>query len=303
VKELADIGTLRAFVAVADAASFQEGAKRIGLTRSAAGKSIARLEEILGARLLHRTTRRVGLTSDGQSFYEKAVQILADLEDAQNSVQRGSARPRGMLRVTATEAFGRQIILPILGEYLKRWPELSAEANFTDRVVDIVEEGFDIAIRFGAASVSSSELIVRVVARSFGQLCASPGYLARHDKSLVIEDLAGHRQLLSGTRENPRAWVLQAGCEPIISIPPRPALLSDNAGALRDAALAGLGVACLPRFLIEQDIEDGRLELLLPAYTTPEISIAVLYPSRRHLSPKVRLFIELLVERLADPNL
>ncbi|MGI4959576.1 MAG: LysR family transcriptional regulator [Janthinobacterium lividum] len=298
--ELADIGALRAFVAVADTASFHEGARRIGLTRSAAGKSIARLEEILGARLLHRTTRRVGLTADGQNFYEKALQILVDLEDAQNSVQRGAACPRGVLRVTATEAFGRQIILPILGDYLEQWPELSAEASFTDRVVDVVEDGFDIAIRFGVASVSS-ELIARVIARSFGQLCASPSYLARHHKCTVIEDLAGHRQLLSGTRENPRAWVLQTGSEPVIYIAARPVLLSDNAGALRDAALAGLGVACLPRFLIDRDVENGALELLLPAYATPEIPISVLYPSRRHLSPKVRLFIELLVARLTNP--
>lgn len=300
MKELADIGTLRAFIAVADTASFQEGARRIGLTRSAAGKSIARLEDILGVRLLHRTTRRVGLTADGQHFYEKAVQILADLQDAQASVQRGAARPRGVLRVTATEAFGRQVILPILSDYLERWPQLSAEASFTDRVIDIIEDGFDIAIRFGVASVPS-ELIARVIARSFGQLCASPRYLARHDQCTVIDDLAGHRQLLSGTRENPRAWVLQSGSEPVTRIPARPALLSDNAGALRDAALMGLGVACLPRFLIDQDIESGALELLLPAYATPEIPISVLYPTRRHLSPKVRLFIDLLVERLSSP--
>jgi DNA-binding transcriptional LysR family regulator len=298
LKELADLGALRAFVAVADAASFQEGAKRIGLTRSAAGKAIARLEDLLGARLLHRTTRRVGLTADGQDFYEKAAQILVDLGHAQSSIQRGGARPRGVLRVTATEAFGRQVILPILGDYLERWPELSAEASFTDRLVDVVEDGFDIAVRFGVAA-TSSDLIARVVARSTAQLCASPGYLARHRRCTGIEDLADYRQLLSGTREKPRAWILQTGPGPTVSIPARPVLLSDNAGALRDAAVAGLGVACLPRFLIDRDIESGALELVLPAYSTPEILISVVYPSRRHLSPKVRLFIEMLVERLA----
>jgi DNA-binding transcriptional LysR family regulator len=298
LKELADVGTLRAFVAVADAASFSEGARRMGLTRSAAGKAIARLEEILGARLLHRTTRRVGLTADGQVFYEKAAQILADLEEAQTIVQRGGDRPRGVLRVTAPEAFGRQVILPILGDYLEHWPELSAEASFTDRILDVVEDGFDIAIRFGAAS-APSDLIARVITRSVGQLCASPTYLARHRLCTAIEDLVDHRQLLSGMRGNMRAWVLQAGSEPPVFIPARPVLLSDNAGALRDAALAGLGVACLPRFLIDQDVANGTLELLLPAYTTPEIPISALYPSRRHLSPKVRLFIEMLVERLA----
>lgn len=294
---MADIGLLRAFVAVADARSFSDGARRIGLTRSAAGKAIARLEELLGARLLHRTTRQVGLTADGQAFHEKASQILADLEEAQAIVMRGGARPRGVLRVTATEAFGRQVILPILGEYLERWPELSAEASFTDRITDIVEEGFDIAIRFGTAPVSS-DLIARVVARSVGQLCASPAYLARHHAPTTIEELTGHRQLLSGTRQSPRVWVLQTGSEPPVTVSARPVLLSDNAGALRDAARAGLGVACLPRFLIDRDIEEDRLALLLPAYATPEIPISVVYPSRRHLTPKVRLLIDLLAERL-----
>ena len=284
-------------MAVADARSFSDGARRIGLTRSAAGKAIARLEELLGARLLHRTTRQVGLTADGQAFHEKASQILTDLEEAQTMVTRGGARPRGVLRVTATEAFGRQVILPILGEYLERWAELSAEASFTDRITDIVEEGFDIAIRFGAAP-ASSDLIARVVARSVGQLCASPAYLARHHTPTTIEELTGHRQLLSGTRQSPRAWVLQTGSEPPVTVSARPVLLSDNAGALRDAARAGLGVACLPRFLIDRDIEEGRLALLLPPYATPEIPISVVYPSRCHLMPKVRLFIDLLAERL-----
>lgn len=297
MKNLADIGLLRAFVAVADARSFSDGARRIGLTRSAAGKAVARLEELLGARLLHRTTRQVGLTADGQAFFEKASQILVDLEDAQGAVMRGRARPRGVLRVTATEAFGRQVVLPILGAYLERWPELSAEASFTDRITDIVDEGFDIAVRFGAAPVSS-DLIARVVARSVGQLCASPAYLARHCTPSTIDDLAGHRQLLSGTREAPRAWILQAGADAPITVPAKPHLLSDNAGALRDAARAGLGVACLPRFLIDRDLEKDRLALLLPDYATPQIPISVVYPTRRHLTPKVRLFIELLAERL-----
>lgn len=137
-----------------------------------------------------------------------------------------------------------------------------------------------------------------MVARSVGKLCASPAYLARHRTPTTIEELTGHRQLLSGTRESPRAWVLQAGSEPPITASARPVLLSDNAGALRDAAREGLGVACLPRFLVDRDLEEGRLALLLPAYATPEIAISVVYPTRRHLTPKIRLFIELLAERL-----
>lgn len=295
--ELADIGALRAFVAVADAKSFSDGARRAGLTRSAASKAIARLEELLGTRLLHRTTRRVGLTGDGHAFHEQASRILADLEDAQASVRHAS-RPRGTLRVTAPEAFGRRIVLPLLGKYLDLWPEVSAEANFTDRPIDLVEEGFDLAIRFGELA-APSDLVARVVAHATAQLCASPAYLARHPVCTEIGDLDRHRQLLSGTRDQPRGWMLRTGTGPPIATPSRPALLCDNAGALRDAALAGLGVACLPTFLIADDVASGRLGLLLPEYATPEFPILVVYPSRRLLSPKVRFFIDLIAEELA----
>lgn len=298
LKELADTGTLQAFIAVANALSFSDGAKRAGLTRSAASKAIARLEDLLGSRLLHRTTRRVSLTADGQAFYESATRVLADLADAQTAVSH-SGRLRGVLRVTAPEAFGRQVILPLLSKYLTQWPELSAEASFTDRPIDIVEEGFDCAFRFGELPVQS-ELIARVVARSVGQLCASPIYLTQQPACVTIEDLTQHRQLLSGTRDRPRGWALRTGTEPPHSIAPRPTLLCDNAGALRDAALAGLGVACLPTFLIRDDIAAGRLQMLLPEYTTPEFPIAVLYPSRRQLPKRARLFIDTVVQYLSS---
>lgn len=295
MKELADTGALRAFVAVADAKSFSEGARRAGLTRSAASKAIARLEELLGARLLHRTTRRVGLTADGHVFHEQASRILADLEDAQTLV-RQTHRPRGTLRITAPEAFGRRIILPLLKTYLERWPDLSAEASFTDRSIDLVEEGYDLAIRFDEFT-EPSDLVVRVVAHGVAQLCASPDYLADRPPSTAVDDLQHHRQLLSGSRDRPRGWILRCKDGPSpVAVPPRPTLLCDNAGALHDAALAGLGVACLPTFLIADDIASGRLSLLLPDLASPPFPISVVYPSRRQLSRKTRLFIDLVGE-------
>lgn len=300
MRDLADTASLRAFVAVADAKSFSEGARRAGLTRSAASKAVARLEELLGARLLHRTTRQVGLTADGHLFHEQASRVLADLEDAQTLVRQNS-RPRGTLRVTAPEAFGRQIILPLLKTYLERWPELSAEANFTDRSLDLVEEGFDLSVRFGAFT-TSSDLVTRVVAHADGQLCASPDYLAKHGDCTEIDDLGRHMQLLSGTRDRPRDWVLRIPDGSPVKVPPRPTLLCDNAGALREAALAGFGVACLPRFLIQADVTAGRLSLVLPDHATPQFPISVVYPSRRQLPRRVRLFIDMIVETMAVEN-
>lgn len=298
MEKLADIGALCAFVAVAETGSFAKGAHKIGLTRSAAGKAVMRLEELLGARLFHRTTRRIGLTAEGALFLSKATQILSDLEDAQAQFHKASAEPRGILRITATEAYGRQVILPIVASFLARWPDVSAETQFTDRVVNIVEEGYDIAIRFGTPT-ESPELIMRVVARSVAKLCASPEYLARRGIPATPSDLEGHQQLLTGSRDRPRAWLLQTVAEEPVCIPARPLLLCDNAGAIRDATLTGLGIACLPTFLTEQDIQQGNLQRVLPEYSTPEFPVCVVYPTRRQLSPRVRHFIDWLTEHLA----
>jgi len=297
--ELADIGMLQAFIAVVEAGSFGVAAVRVGLTRSAVGKSVARLEALLGVRLLHRTTRRVGLTVDGRAFHERALAVLKDLEDAQTSVARGRATPRGTLRLTTTETFGRQILLPVLGDYLERWPDLIAEASFTDRFIDLIEEGFDLAIRFGPPP-SNSDLISRVIARSFGQLYASSTYLRRHGVPSSIEELTLHKKLVFDTGLRPRVWEFtkNAGKSELVS--GDAALLSDNAGALLDAAISGLGITCLPRFLVQKHVDAGQLEIVLPSYTTLEIPISAVYPSRRHLTPKVRLFIDALAERLND---
>jgi len=296
--KLADITLLQAFVAVADVQSFAEGARKLGLTRSAAGKAVARLESMMEVRLLHRTTRSVSLTSEGQVFYRRVSQILSDLEDAQAEVQFRDARPRGVLRITAPEAFGRNVILPILTSFLKQWPDVRAEASFTDDIVDIVEEGFDMAIRFGMPT-ASSDLIVRTIARSVAVLCASPEYLAQFGRPSSIEELLMHRQLLSGSRDNPRGWVLHINRESEFAVPAKPFLLCDNAGALRDAALAGLGIACLPEFLVDHDIKSSALESVL-GLTTAEFPVCIVYPTKRHLSPKVRLFIDLMVEKLRE---
>lgn len=297
-QDLAETGLLQTFVAVVETASFTDGARRVGITRSAAGKAIARLEDLLGCRLLHRTTRHVSATADGQVFYERASQILLDLEEAQEAAAHGLGVPRGTLRLTAPEAIGRLIILPILGEFLERWPDLKVEASFTDRVVDIVGDGFDLAIRAGTSS-GSPELITRTIWRQVGQLAASPSYLNRYGRPEGLDGLQSHKQLVSGNQREIHSWVFEVAGKPDYAMPMRPALLFDNASALLDAAVAGLGLACLPSFLIRSEVEAGRLEVVLPSCVTKEIAISVVYPSRRYLPLKVRLFIDLLVARLS----
>lgn len=296
-----DVAAMRAFVEVVEASSFTHGGKRAGLTRSAAGKAVARLESALGVRLLHRSTRSVGLTADGRLFFERSKAILQSIRDLEDEVTASSA-PHGTLRLTAPEAFGRQIVLPILSEFLTMWPDVTAELSLTDKVIDIVADGFDLAIRFGAAT-GSSDLITRVVARSTGRLCASPSYLSERPPITSLQDLQQNRQLVAGKVGGFHAWSAAEADGSSVPIPTRAALLCDNASALKDAATAGLGVAFLPLFLVAADLKSGALAEVLPGQTSPPIPISIVYPSRKHTAARVRGFIELLTNRLAGTEL
>lgn len=167
------------FMAVVDGASFVAGGQAMGLTRSAAGKAVMRLEESLGVRLLNRTTRNLSLTDEGRALYDQGVQILAAVDTAQTAIGQPSGTPRGVLRLTLPDAFGRRVILPLLDTYLKTWPHVQVEVSFTDRMADIVEDGFDLAIRIGGEH-AARQLVSRVVARYRALLCAAPAYLAEH---------------------------------------------------------------------------------------------------------------------------
>ena len=296
---LADTASLKAFAAVVEAGSFVEGAKRIGLTRSAVGKSIGRLEDLLGVRLLNRSTRHMGVTADGQGFYDRIAPLIADLEEAQSMVTGRNERPSGLLRVTTTEAYGRQVVLPLLAEFLDRWPELQVEASFTDRVVDLVDEGLDLAVRFGSQSLPS-ELISRTIDSSTAKLCAAPTYLARHPLIRNLDDLKSHRHLLYGTATTPYRWSLRSSAGESREVAMRAVAFFENASAQRDAVVAGMGVSCLPGFLLEPEIAAGRLQAVLPDWSAATIPISLVYPSRKHLTPKVRGFVDFVAARLAE---
>ena len=298
---LADTSALRAFAAVVEAGSFVEGARRIGLTRSAAGKAISRLEASLKVRLLNRSTRQVGVTADGQGFYDRIAPLLADLEEAQNTLTGRADRPRGLLRITATEAYGRQVLLPLMVEFLERWPDLQVEASFTDRTSDLVDEGLDLALRFGTPP-TSNELVLRAVAHSTARLCASPAYLERHPLIRNLHDLEHHRHLLYGSAGTPYRWTLLGPGGDIQVVPVRAVAFFDNASAQRDAVVAGMGVTCMPDFLVDPEVAAGRLQVILPIWSTAAIPISIVYPSRKHLTPKVRLFIDFVAARLGEEH-
>ncbi|NKL78626.1 LysR family transcriptional regulator [Rhizobium leguminosarum] len=285
------------FMAVVDAGSFIAGGQAMGLSRSAAGKAVTRLEDRLGARLLNRTTRTLSLTDEGRMFYERGLQILVSVDEAEASVAGQNSTPRGVLRLTVPDAFGRLVVLPLLEKYLRAWPDIQVEVNFTDRLADIVEEGFDLAIRVGATA-TDTRLVSRVIATYKARLCASPSYLAERGEPRDIDDLAVHDCLIFAGRNQRQGWRFRGEGGSWIKAQGRSRLRLDSGEAIRDAALAGLGIALLPDFLVTDDLAAGRLRQILADFETDDAKIVTLYPDKRLLEPRVRRFIDLLVEEL-----
>ncbi|MFE8103133.1 LysR family transcriptional regulator [Brenneria goodwinii] len=289
-----ELNTMRSFVAIAEAGSFVAGGKVLGLTRSAAGKSLARLEAHLGTRLLHRSTRSLSMTADGQYFYERCVQILTDIDEAASSIRRDRLEPRGTLRLTVTSAFGRIVILPLLNAFLKKWPDVEVEISFTDRLVDLVEEGFDLGIRLGDMP-HDSLMVARQITKYRPFIYASPGYLENYGRPENISEVGAHQRLIYGMQSDSGVWQLTGEDGTEVSITGNRRLRFDSGEAIKDAAAEGMGIAFLPSFLTVDDLHNKRLVNLFPRYSGKEISINAIYPNRKHLTAKVRQFIDMLV--------
>lgn len=293
----ANLSDIQVFMAVVDAGSFVAGGKAMGLSRSAAGKAVLRLEERLGTRLLNRTTRTLSLTDEGRIFYQHGLRIFATVDEAEASVAGTTGTPRGVLRLTVPDAFGRLVMLPLIRRYLADWPEVQVEMSFTDRIEDIVEEGFDLAIRIGVTT-SDSRMVSRVVARFRALLCAAPSYLAERGEPENIDDLSAHDCLIFTSRNQRQAWRFPGEDGDWIKAPGHSRLRLDSGEALRDAAIAGLGIALLPDFLVARDLAEGRLRQVLPELRSGDVNIVALYPDKRLLEPRVRRFIDLITEEL-----
>ena len=292
------VGDVLAFVRVADAQSFTVAAQRLGLTRSAIGKCIARLEDCLGTRLVHRTTRRVSLTDEGRLFYEHAVCILSEVDSATAALASRNEAPRGRLRIDLPVAFGRKHVLPVLQRFLERWPDVEAEVTFTDDYTDLVREGIDLAIRIGGDY--DSRLVQRVLTAHHLVTCATPDYLARHGVPQTPDDLVHHKTLVFMHNGMPVPWRYEVNGK-MRNVPVSGRLRLGNTEALRDAALSGVGMVQLSTFLIGTDLHDGRLVPVLENFTLPSIPVHAVYPHRRYLAPKVRSFIDAILEEWRDP--
>ena len=284
---------INVFVHVAEAKSFTAASERIGLSRSAVGKSIVRLEDRLGVRLLQRTTRSVSLTGEGAAFHERCVRLLADLDEAEMAMLSHSQAPRGRLRIDLPVSFGRLHVLPILNRFMHKWPEISVSASFNDRYVDLIDEGVDLAIRIGGSE--DGRLMSRLLAPHRLVTCASPAYLESRGAPDDIEQLAEHSCLAFVHGGRPVEWRFsENGIFRSAATGGR--FAATNAEALRDATLAGYGIARLATFLISDDLRAGRLIPVLERFDADGPPIRAVYPSSRHLSPKVRSFIDELLE-------
>ncbi|VVE01362.1 LysR family transcriptional regulator [Pandoraea capi] len=283
---------ISAFVAAVDAGSFAGAAERLHLTRSAVAKRIARLETRLGVRLFHRTTRSQHLTDEGQTFYQRCTKVLSELSEAEDELSAGSQTPMGRLRVTMPVQIGRQCIAPVLLTLAKSHSQLRLEMSFCDHRIDLIEEGFDLAVRSGRLD-DTPGLKARPLAEQTMLLCASPAYLSEHDAPQTTADLAHHERLMYGRGGNLYQW-------PALSMPPEamsraPRFVFDDLVALVTAAEQGLGIAYVPRWVAMHQLDAGTLVHLLPQTYAPGTPLHLVWPDTRHPSPKLRAAIDALL--------
>jgi|TARA_R110000751_G_scaffold2336_2_gene12254 DNA-binding transcriptional LysR family regulator len=286
---------VQAFVETARHLSFTEAAQVLGLTKSAVGKSVSRLESRLGVKLIHRSTRRLVLTSDGEAYLAVARRALDEIGAAETFLSSGNRDIAGRLRVDAPAAWGRQVLLPILTEIVTDHPGLHLSLSFTDRIIDPVEEKMDLVIRFGETP-DTSGLISRKLAEQRVPLVAAPSYIARRGAPQTPEDLSRHDCITGVRRDVPIGYrIIRAGGSPErMHITPTHEI--GDGAAIVTAAIAGLGIAQMPLSLVAEALQDGRLIEVLPTFATARINIYALWPETRHLLARVRY----VVDRLAN---
>jgi DNA-binding transcriptional LysR family regulator len=290
-----DLNDLKIFVEVAGAGGVAPGGRRLGLSKSIVSRRLARLEEELGIQLLSRTTRGSVLTEAGASFREHALRIVAELDVAQETLSP-EGEVRGLLRIAAPLSFGTTQLAPVLAELARRYPLLHLDTCYSDRFVDLVGEGFDCAVRLGF--LSDSSLIARRICPFRGKLVASPAYLAIHGTPQTLEDLEHHQAV---TKKG-EVWPIHYQGKSI-TIRPRGRFTADNGEAILAAALAGVGLAALPDFLIDAHISAGNLVAVMPEYQSIEAGMFVVRPPGAFVPRKVRILIDILIEHFGKDRL
>ena len=291
------------FLEVVRTGGFARAAEELGLTRSAVGKAVARLEGRLGTRLFHRTTRAHSLTEDGQIYHERCLRALHELQSAQAQMESGRSTAAGRLRVTMPVLFGRYCAAPILLQLAREHPELELHLNFTDRHVDLAAEGFDLAIRMGALGAESEGLRARKLVAFHKVVCAAPAYLAAHGKPQTLADLSHHTLLHYRHADRVHVWKLLDASGRTAPVALHSRFLLDDLEVIADAAEQGMGLAWLPEWLVRARLDRGVLTEVLADIAGEVMTSYALWPSAQHTSLRVRLAVDALVEKLPQSGI
>jgi DNA-binding transcriptional LysR family regulator len=290
-----DLNDIVVFTKVVETKSFTGAADVLGLPKSTVSRKLAQLEERLGVRLVQRTTRKLALTEIGEAYYERCARIVADVMSAEQLVTDMQSTPRGRLRVTSSVDFATKWLGAIIADFLAKHPDINIELEATDKVVDLIEEGFDVALRFG--EMPESTLIARRLCAVYLVACASPSYLAQRGTPHQIEDLDEHDHVLFTPAHRNQTWTLHNGDASYeFGRPAR--FASNNFGAVLTATLAGGGIALVTDFMVGKQLKDGTLVRVLPEWATHPTDVHAVYPAREKLPPRLSPFLEHLAQSL-----
>ncbi len=291
------IENMNAFVRVVEAGSISAAADRMNLAKSVISRRLKELEQHLGAELFHRTTRQMNLTDTGRTFYHQSVRILEDILEAERTASQDHGALKGSLKVAIPHSFGLMHLGPAINEFLQIHPDMEFDLDFNDRQIDLLAEGFDLAIRI--ANLPDSSLIARRLAPIRALLCASPAYLERCGNPQIPTELTQHRCLIYNLISNYETWDFYDSQDELTRVKIEPYLKASNGQYLRDAAVNGLGIILTPTFIVYQEIQSGSLVPLLPQYRLWELAAYAIYPQTRYLSQRVRAFVDFLVHRFS----
>lgn len=290
---------MQTFAAVADAGSFVRAAESLDMSKAAVSRYVADLEERLGVRLLHRTTRKLSLTEEGRAFHGRCKVLLGELEEAESEITASSAQASGLVRINVPVSFGIMHLAPLWSDFMAANPRVTLDVTLSDRVVDLVDDGYDLAVRIG--SLPNSSLVSRKLASTRMVLCASPAYLKKHGRPKHPADIAEHTVLAYSLLAMGDHWELE-GPEGKVKVLVHPVMRTNSGDTCRAAALKHQGIILQPSFLVEEDLRSGALVELLPQYRSAEFGIYAVYPSRQYVSAKVRLLIDFLARVLGNAD-
>jgi DNA-binding transcriptional LysR family regulator len=294
-----DFQQLRSFLAVVRVGSFVGSAESLGLSKAAVSRHVAELEEQLGVRQLHRTTRRLSLTDDGTRYQARAAELVAGLEELESDTSSQGGEASGQLRITAPMTFGNLHLAPLWPHFLAANPKVTLDITLNDRVVDLVDEGYDLAVRI--TRLGDSNLVSRQLASTRIVLCASPGYLAAHGTPTHPRELTEHAVFAYAYWASGNEWRFD-GPEGAVAVRVNPRIHSNSGDTCRAAALAGQGIVMQPDFLVGEDLQRGTLVELMPQYRSIELGIHAVYPTRKHLPMKTRRLVDFLVDAFREPS-